>query len=89
LIIKLGGKNEIFTFRNPDGVLSSVNLADHSGMINFRAVIRKYLEEEDVLVAMRKVADRSSQFLASMKRPLTAIDILKIALILQKGGKNN
>ena len=88
MIIQLDGRNAIFTFRNEKGELSSVNLADFSGKINFRTLIRAYLKEEDIFVNTRSVKYGPSLFLALTKRPITAIDVLKIALKLQ-GGENN
>lgn len=85
MIIKLDTKNTIFTFRNETGELSSINLADYSGKINFRKMVKRYLKEEDIFVTTRPVERGSSQFLLSMTRSLTAIDILKIALRLQGG----
>jgi len=78
--IKLQGRNSIFTSRNKEGQLCSVNLSDFSGKINFRRIVRSCLKDEGVLVITRAVETGSPRFFASMKRPLTAIVVLKIAL---------
>ncbi len=82
--IRLRGRNSLFTFRNDKGNLSSINIADFSGRINFRQIVRDYLKEERIFVATRTVTSGSSQFLAFMKRSLTAFDVLRIALKLQR-----
>jgi len=82
--IKLCGRNNIFTFRNEEGQLCSVNLADFSGKINFRQIVRNCLKEEGVLVNTRTVEAGAPRFFVSMKRPLAATDILKIALRVEE-----
>ena len=82
--IWLRGGNHLFTFRNTQDELSSVNLADFTGKINFRKIIREYLKEEGIFIATRVTVLGPSQFLALMQRPLTAIDVLKIALKLER-----
>lgn len=86
--IRLKGRNNLFTFRNAQSELSSVNLADFTGKINFRKVVREYLKEEGVFVAAQATTLGPSHFLALMGRPLMAIDVLKIALKLEGRGKS-
>lgn len=78
--IKLRGRNHLFTFRNNEGQLASINLADFSGKIDFRRIVRSYLKEEGISVATRSTKTGAQLFVAYMKRPLTALDILRIAL---------
>lgn len=82
--IWLKGGNYLFTFRNTQGELSFVNLADFTGKIDFRKIIREYLKGEGIFIATRVTVLGSSLFLALMQRPLTAIDVLKIALKLER-----
>ncbi len=86
--IQLKGRNNLFTFRNAQGELSSVNLADFTGKINFRKIIREYLKGEGVFIATRTTILGPSQFLVLMGRPLVAIDVLKIALKLRRRGES-
>jgi len=82
--IKLGNRNNLFTFRDDEGRLSSINLADYSGRVNFRRIVRNYLKEEGIFVSTRRIARGAQQFFAYMKKPLTAVDILKIALKVER-----
>jgi len=82
--IKLGGKIELVAFSDAEGKIFAINLADFSGKINFREIVREYLKGQDIFVATRTVKSESSRFLAFMKRPLGAINVLKIALRLQR-----
>lgn len=82
--IKLGGRNELIALLDAEGKIFAVNLIDFSGKINFRKRVREYLKEQDIFITTRAVKSESGQFLAFMNRPLGAIDILKLALKLQR-----
>ncbi len=82
--IKLKGRNKLVASGNEQGQFVLVALADFSGKINFRNVIRKYLKEQNNFTATRAVEPRSHLFFASMEKPLAAMDILKIALRVER-----
>ena len=82
--IKLKGRNALVASGNEQGQFVLVALADFSGKINFRQLVRNYLKEEGISVATRTFETGAQQFVAYMKRPLTAIDILKIALKVER-----
>jgi len=82
--IKLKGRNVLVASGNEQGQFVLVTLADFSGKINFRNVIRSYLKGQDNFITTRAVEPGSHLFFASMEKPLTAIDILKIALRVER-----
>jgi len=82
--IKLKGRNALVASGNERGQFVLVALDDFAGKINFRNVIRRYLKEQDNFITTRVVEPGSHLFLASMERPLTAMDILKIALRVER-----